>query len=297
MGKSRLLHLILGLTLVFALLVGFLAAPLAVMAADTPTPTPTPIPVDLKVTCDVPSYSDNSGVTFNYNVTLSYSGTDTIIVTVANTNPTGWNSMITYTGKEVSSIPIGPLAYNSPDTKTLSVTLAPNFGNTPATGEYKMTLKATSGQYVRTIDLTAIVKARYAFSVTTPDGKLNMKAAAGKPNNFTVDLNNTGTAVLENINLSVDKPSDWTVTFSPDKVTSLAAGQKQQETIVITPPEGKTVAGDYVITFRTSNSQVSSSMDIRVTVETSSIWGVLSIVIIVVVIAGLAFLFLRLGRR
>jgi uncharacterized membrane protein len=87
------------------------------------------------------------------------------------------------------------------------------------------------------------------------------------------------------------------VTFSPDKVTSLAAGQTQQENIVITPPEGKTVAGDYIITLYASNAQVSENLDIRVTVETPSIWGILSIVIIVVVIAGLAFLFLKLGRR
>jgi uncharacterized membrane protein len=299
MGKSRFLHLFLGLILVFTLLVGFLAAPLAVSAADTtPTPTPTPtIPTDLKVTCDVPSYSDNSGVTFTYNVILSYSGADTIIVTLSDINPPGWNSTITYTGKEVSSIPIGPLAYNTPDTKTLSVSLTPNIGNTPDTGEYKMTLKANSGQFSRSIDLTAIVRAKYSFNMSTPDSKLNMTATAGKANNFTVNLNNAGTAVLENMSLSADKPSDWTITFSPDKVTSLAAGQTQQENIVLTPPAGKTVAGDYMITFRATNAQVSSSLDVRVTVETSSIWGVLSIVIIVIVIAGLAVLFLRLGRR
>jgi uncharacterized membrane protein len=309
MARSRLFYLLISLALVITVVGGFMVSGVSAQDAtpspttaptttptDTATPTPTLIP-ELKLKCDVPSYSDNSGVTFNYNVELTYSGNDTSTVNLSTVNPTGWNSTITYSSKQVSSIPIGPLSYGSPDSKTLYVTLTPNTGNTPDPGEYKLTLKATSGQYVASIDLTAIVKAKFSYSMVTPDYKLNMTAAAGKANHFTIELQNTGSAPLEDISFSASKPSDWTVTFSPDKVTSLAAGQTQQEDVVITPPEGKTVAGDYSITLRSSNAQVSSSMDVRVTVETSSIWGVVSIVIIVVVIAGLAVLFLRLGRR
>jgi len=43
------------------------------------------------------------------------------------------------------------------------------------------------------------------------------------------------------------------VTFKPEKVESIAAGQTQQEDVIITPPQGKTIAGDYVITLRGSN--------------------------------------------
>ena len=297
MGKSRFLNLVLGLTLIFTLLIGFLAAPLAVFAEDPVLTTTTAVVSELKVTCDVPSYSQNSGATFNYSVNVEYSGSDTTIVTFSNTNPTDWNSTITYAGKEVSSIPIGPEQYGSPDSKMLSISLAPNSGVNPEVGEYKLTFKATAGQLQQSIELKAIVKARYLFDLTTPDYKLNMKATAGKANNFTVDLENQGTAALENISLRASNPSDWTVTFSPDKVTSLAAGQTQQENIVITPPKGKTVAGDYMITIYASNAQVSKSIDIRVTVETPSIWGIISIIIIVVVVGGLAFLFLKLGRR
>jgi uncharacterized membrane protein len=38
-------------------------------------------------------------------------------------------------------------------------------------------------------------------------------------------------------------------------------------------------------------------MQVRVTVLTPSIWGWVGIIIIVVVIVGLALLFMRLGRR
>jgi uncharacterized membrane protein len=296
MVKSRLLHMILVITLVFTLFVGFLAAPLTASAADS-TPTPPALPPAIKLTCDVPSYSDNSGVTFNYMVTLTYSGNDTITTNLATINPPGWKPTITFSGKEINSIPIGPMNYGTPDSKTLSISLAPNQGTSPDPGEYKMVLKATSGQLNQTIDLTAVVKAKYQFSITTDTGNLATRATAGKDNHFLINLKNTGSVPLENLNLSVSKPESWKITFSPDKVTSLGAGQSLQEDVVITPPSGKTVAGDYIITISSSNSQVSSNMEVRVTVETSSIWGIVSIAIIILVIAGLAVLFLKLGRR
>jgi uncharacterized membrane protein len=317
MVKSRFSYLLICLTLVL-LLVGSFMSTMVSAQDDTLTPTPTPtstpeetstptptetstptptLPVELKLKCDVPSYSDNSGASFNYTVNLSYSGNDTVTVNLSTTNPQGWKSYVTYTSKEVTSLPLGPLSYGSPDSKSLSVNFSPNTGNSPEPGEYKLTLKATAGEYSDTIELTAIVKAKYQFSMTTDNYNLATKAVAGKENHFSFYMNNTGTAVLENISLNVDKPEGWVVTFNPNKVESLGAGQSQQTDVVITPPEGKTVAGDYEITLRASNPQVSSSMKVRVTVETPSIWGVVSIGIIVVVIGGLATLFLKLGRR
>ena len=297
MVKSRFLHLFLGITVVFTLLAGFLAAPLVAAAEDaTPTAVTVQAPA-IKLTCDVPSYSDNSGVTFNYNVALTYSGNDTVITNLTTVSPPGWKPTITFTGKEISSIPIGPMNYGSPDSKTLSVSLSPNQGTLPDPGEYKLTLKATAGQLNQTIDLTAVVKAKYQFSMSTDTGNLATRATAGKDSHFLINLKNTGSVPLEDLNLSVSKPESWKVTFSPEKIASLGAGQSIQEDVTISPPSGKTVAGDYMITISSSNSQVSSSMDVRVTVETSSIWGLISIVIIIVVVAGLAFLFMKLGRR
>ena len=66
---------------------------------------------------------------------------------------------------------------------------------------------------------------------------------------------------------------------------------------MITPPQGKTIAGDYMINFKADTGTISQTMDVRVTVLTPTIWGWVGIIIIVVVIAGLAVLFMKLGRR
>lgn len=298
MVKSRLLYLLLSLALIVALAGGFLAMQNPVSAEDTtPTPTPTKPPPKLTMQSDVPSYADDSGANFSYDVVLKYDGEDRITVNLATTDPESWQSYITYSSKQVSSIEIGPMQYGSPDSKTLTVYLLPDTGKTPDPGEYKMTLKATSAKFNLTQDLVARVKAKYSFSLTTETGNLNTQATSGKENHFSFNMANSGTASLDKLNLTADKPEGWVVTFKPDKVDSISAGQTQQEDVIITPPEGKTIAGDYMITIKASNDKVNQSMQVRVTVLTPSIWGWVGIIIIVVVIAGLAVLFMRLGRR
>jgi uncharacterized membrane protein len=295
MLKSRVAHFILGLTLVITLLVGFGGA--AVFADTTPTPTATPIPVELKLSCDVPSYSDNAGSTFNYNVTLSYSGADTITVNLSATNDPGWTSLLSYSAKQISSIPIGPLSYGSPDTRTLSVSYSANTGTTPTIGPHKLIIKATSGSFSKELELTAIVKSYYSISLTTPSGNLATSTISGKENTMTMRIVNNSSVALENVTVNAQKPDNWEISFKPDsKIASIPAGQSADVSVVIKPPKD-TITGDYNITLSANDSNISQSMVIRVMVSASSIWGFLSIAIIVVVIAGLAFLFMKLGRR
>jgi uncharacterized membrane protein len=296
MLRSRLTYWLLCLTLVITLVVGFGGT--AIIAADTtPTPTATPIPVELILTCDVPSYSDNAGSSFNYNVTLSYSGTDTITVNLSANNDPGWTSTITYSAKQVSSIPIGPLSYGSPDTRTLSVSYSANSGTTPTVGPHNLTIKATSGAFSKSIDLTAIVKSYYSISLTTPSGNLATSTVSGQENTMTMRVVNNSSVALENITLNAQKPDNWEISFKPDsKIASIPAGQQSDISVVIKPPKD-TITGDYNITLSANDSNISNSMVIRVMVSASSIWGFVSIGIIVLVVAGLAFLFLKLGRR
>jgi uncharacterized membrane protein len=300
MHNTRFLRFLITLALVVTLLCSFSIT--AVTADDTtPTPSPTPSallpPPELKLTCDVPSYTENSATSFYFTVNLSYSGLDTVTVNLSTTPQQGWNSYVTFTSKEVTSVPIGPMTYATPDVKSLSVNFAPNSGTTPEPGTYKLNLKATSGIYSASIDLSGTIKAKYAFSMNTSNSNLAMKATAGKANNLAIEMVNTGSVALENIALNSQKPDGWVITYSPEKIDTIAAGQTVQANVVITPPKDKTVAGDYNITLSSTNPHVMQSLVIRVTVETPTIWGTVALIIIVLVIVGLAVLFLKLGRR
>jgi uncharacterized membrane protein len=277
----------------------FLLAQTAVLAADaTPTPNSGPQPT-LVLDSTYPVLSNDSGQSFTFSVNIKYAGYDKKTFDLAVTAPPGWTSNVTagYPVSQISAIQIISTDINTPVTQSVTVNVLPDLGNYPEPGNYTATLTVSSGTLSQSIDLRAIVRAKYQFSLTTATGNLATQATAGNDNHFTFNLTNTGSAPLDKLNFTSTNPSGWIITFKPGSVESLGAGQTQQVDAVINPPQGKTIAGDYMINFKADTGTISQTMDVRVTVLTPTIWGWVGIIIIVVVIAGLAVLFMKLGRR
>ena len=84
--------------------------------------------------------------------------------------------------------------------------------------------------------------------------------------------------------------------FEPEKVERIKAGEKQQITAFITP-DSKAIAGDYIVNIRASAPETSDSADIRVTVQTSTLWGIVGVAIIAGVIYWVVTTFQKYGRR
>jgi len=179
----------------------------------------------------------------------------------------------------------------------IRVAAKPPFLPLPDPGNYKVTLTADSGQFKTSIDLSAVITARYNLVMTPSLERYNTNTTAGKDNFFSVELLNLSTAAVDKINFSSTKPAGWTIEFKPDKVDSLAALDSKTVEVNIKPPP-ETIAGDYVISLQSSGTQtVAQKLDIRVTVETPTIWGWVGVAIIFVVIVGLIFVFMRFSRR
>ncbi len=297
MSKSRILHFI-HLALALALLGSLVLFALPV-AAQEPTPTPTPSPSttpdQLKLETTYPSISENSGATFNFSVDIKYSGSRQLFNLDA-TAPQGWDvSFNNSAGKTITGVQLGPVDYTV--TETVTVNMTPALGQSPAPGDYPLTVTVSSGNLSQTINLKATVKAKFEFSLTTENGALNASAVAGQDNHTTILVNNTGSASIDKINLTSTKPEGWILNFNPATIDSIGAGQSKQVDVVITPPGGNTVSGDYSIGVTASNGTLSQNMNLRVTVSTPSIWGWVGLIIVILVIAGLAVLFMKLGRR
>jgi uncharacterized membrane protein len=63
-------------------------------------------------------------------------------------------------------------------------------------------------------------------------------------------------------------------------------------------PSGDAIAGDYTITITATGDQSTrDSMEIRYTVETNLLWGVIGVALIVAVAGGVWWVFQRYGRR
>jgi uncharacterized membrane protein len=293
MSKSWLIHLMLGLVLVLTLSSGFMAATAAF--AQSPAATPTTTPASLKLESTYPSLSADSGQSFSFDFDIKYSG-DRQLFNLNSTTQPGWDVAFTSSsGKTITAVQLGPVDYTI--TESIKINMTPSLGQIPAPGDYPLTVTVSSGTLSQTINLKATVKARYSFELSTPTGNLNTSSTSGTENHSPMQVRNTGSAAIDKLAFTASSPEGWIVTFSPNQIDTIGAGQTQQVEVIITPPGGKTVAGDYMVNITANNGTISRTLDLRVTVSTPTIWGWVGIIIVVLVIAGLAVLFIKLGRR
>ncbi len=249
-----------------------------------------------------PSIEAIAGNDFVFEVEFKYVAADILgeprnfdLVTKA---PQGWEVYFTpqfEKDKRVSAIALKPgsVAYSE---KTRMVAKAP-FWPLPEPGDYKITLEVVSGDLKDTIELKAVITASYALLLAPTGERYDTKAKAGRDNYFSITVGNLGTAPIDKITFSPDSPEGWSVKFSPEQVDELEAfGTRIIEMNIKPPPE--TIAGDYMISVRASGVQkTSEKINIRVTVETPTIWGWIGVIIIAVVIMGLVVIFMRFSRR
>jgi uncharacterized membrane protein len=272
--------------------------PPPVIAPPPTTTTTTTPPPTLKMTSEFPTAEAIATGTFTYSVVLNYTGDTSRVFDVNTTAPSGWDVAITaqYDTQRISSVTMDASSYSA-TTKTIKVVITPQSYPLPDPGDYTIALQASSGDVVGKIDLTARITAKYVLKVVPYSQLYNTKAAAGRDNTYSIVVTNTGTAAIDNVTFSSEKPDGWEITFKPDKLDLLNTLDQNTVDVDIKPPP-KTVAGDYMITLHVSGTQATADkMDVRVTVATPSIWGWVGVVIIVVVVAGLIAIFMRFGRR
>lgn len=248
------------------------------------------LPPRLSLTTDLPTLKGSPTTTFRYNVTLKNEGDEDLDVSLtADASPA---FLITFklTGKEVTSIPV-----SANETKRLAVEAKP-LGEVAA-GSYQITIHAQGGETEASLPLTAAVSGREELKVTAPNGRLSGEAYAGKDSPLKIIVRNDGTASAYKVELSASEPSGWKVDFSPQTIDEIPAGQQMEVTANVHPGE-KAIAGDYMVTVRAKPAEgVSKSADFRITVRTSTLWGVIGIALIAVAVAVVGAAVFRFGRR
>jgi len=291
MSRSKVVHYLLCFILLFGILGGSLGN-WVVFADEEPPPGD-----KIELSCKYPTFEGKSGENFEFEVELKWLGGEARAFDLAIMDvPLKWSAAIVTgdTGKQIPEIVLEPeMRYP----KKIKVRFAPLSGEFPEPGDYTIALEASSGDIKETIELKAVVTGIYMFAFYTASGRLNTEVTAGEENHLSIMVFNTGTAVIEKIDLMSSKPSGWTITFNPDTVESLEPGLVQEVDAIIAPPR-KTVVGDYAVTMKAVSADMSArEIELRVTIQAPTIMAWVSILIIVAVIAGLAVLFWRLGRR
>jgi len=189
---------------------------------------------------------------------------------------------------------ISSLRIKAGQSRSMTVTVRPHPSAGP--GEYPIQLNVGAEQAHAETEFTVVLAGTHRLQMGTADGRLSLNAHQGKPARISIYLKNSGSAPLHNIRFLSFKPENWNLTFEPQEVETLGPEDFQQVEATVTPAE-QALVGDYSVTLSARGENVSEDLELRVTVRASTVWGWVGIGIIFLVILGLVFLFIRLGRR
>jgi uncharacterized membrane protein len=190
---------------------------------------------------------------------------------------------------ELTSIPIK--AGESKDVK-LAITVPVRV----EAGQYPVKAAVASPAANANVDLVLDITGRPEINLAAKEGRLSGDAVSGRERSFTYVVENTGTSPMEAVNLSATPPSGWKVTFAPEKIEALKPGEKAEVAVNMTPASNA-IAGDYMVNIRANGENVSDNSEFRVTVKTSTAWGIAGLGIIAASLAAFGAAVTRYGRR
>jgi uncharacterized membrane protein len=243
------------------------------------------------LTAEYDSLRGPTSAQFTFSLTLTNNTSDARTYNISAEGPQDWTLSLKPAGSSQET-PTVTVEAGSQQSLTLNVTPGPN----AAINSYDLSVTAVGGGETVKVPLTVEITGTYTLSLTTPSGNLNADVKAGGTTRVQFVVSNTGTGPLQNVSLSASPPANWEVTFEPATIATLGANQQQNVVAVFTPAKDA-IAGDYVVTLNASADQAVASSDIRVTVKTSTLWGVVGVLIAVAAIAILALVFRRFGHR
>jgi uncharacterized membrane protein len=247
-------------------------------------------PGAVSMTSEFPTQSGSADESFTFDLEVRNDTNQQITLSFEGEGPAGWRVDARPGGDTSATTAV----VDAGGLSSATVTIDP--AANAAAGTYPIVVRALGGPQPVETELGVEITGSYAMSMSTSDQRLSANLTVGSSTSINVVVFNDGSAPLENVQMEETPPREWTVTFDREVIESIAPGSS--ETVAATiQSAGNAVAGDYVVTIRASNDEVNDSIEIRTTVESSPIGGLIGIGILVIVGVGLFFVFQRYGRR
>ncbi|WP_319497054.1 NEW3 domain-containing protein [uncultured Cohaesibacter sp.] len=261
--------------------------PLSVAIADIPLGDTTLVP-------ELPALHGTVNTSFEYKMKLTNGSNHDILFNLGADAPDGFNATFKkgYGTEEITGIPVKAGA-----TESVSMTIKLN--HNVSEGDYPIEISAVAGpdDPAAKAKVSLKVSGSPRLALSGPNERLSGQATAGTETTFPFVLVNNGTAAASKVKLSATSPSDWKVSFDPKELDKLEAGKTQNVNVKI-QPSSKAIAGDYMVQIRANGDDgVSKEVDYRVTVETSTMWGIIGVAIIAIAVIVLLGAIFRYGRR
>lgn len=249
-------------------------------------------PPELKLAAELPVLKGSPTTTFSFRGTVTNESDQDMMVSFQGNVPPGFSLTFKQSagGQELTSLPVAA-------GKSASITIEVKPASGTTAGDYPIDVQVFSDQASADLQLVASITGQPDLSISTSDGRLSGRVTSGKITPMQVMLTNNGTAPAENVHLESNAPSGWDITFAPADIPAIGPGQQVEVTVNYSPAD-KAVAGDYMVTLSAiPNGGSRASADFRITLLTSTLWGVVGLVLIAAALGVVALAVARFGRR
>lgn len=249
------------------------------------------LPQRLRLDPELPRLRGGPDDELEYQMELRNDSSQETVVNFQAQAPTGFEIVFArrYGNEEITSLPVA-----AGDSEDVTVTVTPP--EEAQAGVYPIVVQALSDRAQAETRLEAEITGQPELSLSGEGGRLSGRAVAGREQTFTLVLENTGSADATDVALSAREPANWAVEFDPEEVDVLPPGETTELTARVTPAE-RAIAGDYVVNFRARAEGISDSAEYRVTVRTSTLWGIVAVLIIAAALVVVVLAVMRYGRR
>lgn len=249
------------------------------------------LPAKLTLTPQLPDLRGSTRSSFEYTMTIKNDSGKKLLVSLAADAPRNFDTAFTeaYGTQQLTAIPV-----DAGKTKDVKLKVTPP--DTVDAGHYPVAVHIAAEDAKASANVALDITGEPKLTLAGREGLLSARATAGKESSVPVTITNTGTAPAENVQLSGNAPSGWKVTFEPKSIERIAPNQHAEVQALITPPD-KAIAGDYVTTLTASSKGASGNGSFRVTVTTSTMWGVAGVGIIGAALLIMVGAVARFGRR
>ncbi|MGH7091094.1 MAG: NEW3 domain-containing protein, partial [Stellaceae bacterium] len=201
------------------------------------------LPAQLALKPKLPSLNGTATTSFEFQFTITNQSDKDLLVKLAAAAPPNFQTVFeeAYGTQELSSIPV-----EAGKDKDMKVKVTPPANVTA--GDYPVAVRVSAEGASADSTMHMVITGQPKLKLSGADDRVNAEAEAGTATPIKLVVQNTGSAPANNVTLSATPPSDWKVTFQPDKVETVAPNQKVNVQALLTPSD-KAIAGDYMTTF------------------------------------------------
>ena len=249
------------------------------------------LPAKLTLTTKLPELRGSPKSNFEYTLTIKNDSGRNLTTSFTAEAPNNFETSFTeaYGTQELSAIPI-----EAGQSKDIKLKVRPP--SSIDAGHFPVSVTVNAEDASAKTELALDVVGQPQLQVAGRDGLLSARAVAAQQSSVPIVVTNSGTAPAENVTLNASAPTGWKVTFEPKTIERLVPGKDAEVQALITPGE-KSLAGDYMVSVNANSRGESASSQFRITVSTSTVWGMAGAGVIGVALLLMLGAVARFGRR